>query len=238
MHPDLPRLLDLQAKDQHLAGLLAQRKAVMVERAGLETALERHRNEIAAAKRSAEELKQRRDALSGKLDKQRSQQEKRKERLEQERNPRIVTQLMADFEMARGILAQEESDWLQLSDEEEGRGRLVHDAEVRLEQATAEQAPAREEFAQRLAAIEAEVTAAQGEREAAASQIEKNLRTRYDRLRSARKTVVVVPVEHGTCTGCFTAIPSSRVGPLQHDGVLIEGCQSCGAIIYLPSAVS
>ncbi len=78
---------------------------------------------------------------------------------------------------------------------------------------------------------------AQAEREKSASQLDRALRIRYDRLRGSRTTEILVPAGnptgHATCTACFTAIPRSRIGRLQAEGLLLDGCEMCGAIVYL-----
>lgn len=237
MHPDLPKLLDVQGKDRRLAELGATMDALEAERAVLDTALERVRSEIAAATRMANDYARRRDETAAKLDTQRSNQEKRRVRLETERNPRLAAQLMADVELARSILAQEESDWMRLADDATQRAGAVTDAEARVAALEAEQAEARAGFAAQMAELQAQVDAAKAEREAAASALDRTLRTRYDRLRNARQTEILVPAEKSICTACYTAIPSSRLGRLEAEGLLLEGCEMCGCIIYLQDVV-
>ena len=53
-----------------------------------------------------------------------------------------------------------------------------------------------------------------------------------------RKNEILVPADHGTCTGCYTAIPRSQIGPLVANGILIDGCEMCGAIIYVAEVVA
>ncbi len=237
MHPDLPKLLDVQGKDRRLAELGVTMDALVTERAVLDAALERVRADIAAATRMAADYARRRDETAAKLDTQRSNQEKRRVRLESERNPRLAAQLMADVELARSILAQEESDWMRLADDATQRASLVAEAEARVAALEEEQAEARAAFAAQMAEIQADVDAAKAERESAASALDRTLRTRYDRLRNARKTEILVPAEKSICTACYTAIPSSRIGRLEAEGLLLEGCEMCGAIIYLTDAV-
>ena len=117
MNPDLPKLLALQVKDGRVAELVAQQRAVDAEMAVHDAARDRIKAEIAQATRTAEEIGRRRDEAAAKLEKQRVQHESRRQRLEQERNPRVAAQLMADVDLGRSILAQEESDWLRLAED-------------------------------------------------------------------------------------------------------------------------
>jgi predicted nucleic acid-binding Zn-ribbon protein len=237
MHPDLPKLLDIQDKDRRLAELTGHADEIEAEVAALDAALAQLQNDIAAATRTATDVARRRDEAEQKLETQRVQHERRRQRLEQERNPRVAAQLLADVELGRSILTQEESDWMRLADDATAREGAVRQAEERLAELTAEQAPARAELESRRAAVAADVETARAEREESASHLDRALRVRYDRLRRSRKKEVLVPADNATCTACFTAIPRSRIGQLQAEGILIDGCEICGAIIYLAEAV-
>ena len=237
MHPDLPRLLEVQLKDRRLAALDERARAILAERATLDGLLDRARAEVVTAERAVEDTTHRRDEAEQKLDVQRGQHEKRRLRLETERNPRVAAQLLADVELGRTILAQEETEWVRLADDVNARTAVATAARERLAAAEAEQAGARAVLDGRAAELALEVDSAQAERDAAASQLDKTLRLRYDRLRKSRKNEILVPADHGTCTACYTTIPRSRIGALQADGILIDGCEMCGAIIYVAEAV-
>jgi predicted nucleic acid-binding Zn-ribbon protein len=157
--------------------------------------------------------------------------------LEQERNPRVAAQLMADVELGRSILSQEEGEWLRLSEDASARAGAVKGAHERLAGIELEQNEARAALRDRMSALEGELTDARSEREESASQLDRTLRIRYDRLRGSRTTEILVPAGNpsgnATCTACFTAIPRSRIGRLQAEGLLLDGCEMCGAIVYL-----
>ncbi len=233
MHPDLPKLLDVQGKDRRLADVAGRLDALAAERKALDTALEAARQQIESARRALADSGTRRDERAEKLEAQRVHQERRRQRLEQERNPRVAAQLMADVELARSILAQEESEWMRLAEEATQREELVGQAEARLVEVEAEQATVRDELQQRIDAAAVEHEAAQAERDTSAAALDRGLRTRYDRLRKSRRAEVLVPATNAICTACYTAIPRSRIGQLQADGLLLEGCEMCGAILYL-----
>jgi predicted nucleic acid-binding Zn-ribbon protein len=233
MHPDLPKLLDVQGKDRRLAETAGQIAALAAERAALDAALEAARNQISTLTRASLDAAIRRDEREQKLENQRTLQEKRRERLESERNPRVAAQLMADLDLARSILAQEESEWMRLAEDATQRSAAVTAAEAALVEIEASQAEQRGDLDARQQAAQAEHDVAAGEREVAARDLDRTLRLRYDRLRGSRRTEVLVPATNATCTACYTAIPRSRIGQLQADGILLDGCEMCGAILYL-----
>lgn len=233
MHPDLPKLLDVQGKDHRLAESTSRIDALAAERAALDAALEAARNQIAALKRAAADAATRRDERETKLESQRNLQEKRRERLESERNPRVAAQLMADLDLARSILTQEESEWMRLAEDATQRTNAVAAAEAALIELEASQADARGDLDARQQAAQAEHDVAAGERELAARDLDRTLRLKYERLRGSRRSEVLVLATNATCTACYTAIPRSRIGQLQADGLLLDGCEMCGAILYL-----
>ncbi len=77
--------------------------------------------------------------------------------------------------------------------------------------------------------------------EAAAKHIEERLLSAYRRIRSnARNGLAVVPVERGSCGGCFNAIPPQRQLDIRsHKKIIV--CEHCGRILvdeYVQERVS
>ncbi|MCU0621409.1 MAG: hypothetical protein MUC69_07905 [Gemmatimonadales bacterium] len=68
-------------------------------------------------------------------------------------------------------------------------------------------------------------------REQSATQLDRGLRTRYDRLRNARNRAALAPLTGYACSFCFTAVPVSRRAHIK-GGLLIDGCEVCGVILY------
>ena len=67
--------------------------------------------------------------------------------------------------------------------------------------------------------------------EASAAGIDKALRHRYERLRRTRSGDVVVPLRGGACGGCHTSVTLNRRSQIRA-GLVLEGCEACGAILY------
>jgi hypothetical protein len=107
----------------------------------------------------------------------------------------------------------------------------VGEEEGKLGAVEAEQQPRRAELAERRVQLEAERADLLRQREDAAGQLERTLRTRYDRLRRARATAVVVPLSGDACGACFTAVPRNRRSQIR-SGALLDGCEACGVILY------
>jgi uncharacterized protein len=233
MRGDLLKLLDLQAKDTALAEVDQRLALVSQDFVVLDQALQRARDSLDAARRAATDGQRRRDELETRIESYRILQERRRERLEQVRNPKDASTLMTEFDLARSVMAKEENEWVRSADAATYLDSRVKEEERNLEALEAAQASERAAIAERRATIEAERAAAARDREASAASIDKALRTRYDRLRRTRSNDVVVPLVGGACGGCHTSVPLNRRGQIRA-GLVLEGCEACGAILYPP----
>jgi predicted nucleic acid-binding Zn-ribbon protein len=231
MHPDLSKLLDLQAKDIAIAEADARIAAVDADVAVLDGELDRARGARDTAQRAAADGARRRDELESKIESFRQLQERRRQRLEFVRNPKDASTLMAEMDLARSVLAKEEGDWVRSADTVDALQGRVGEEEQKLLGVEAEQLPRRTELAERRAQLEVERDELVRQREEAASLLERTLRIRYDRLRKARASAVVVPLSGDACGACFTAVPRNRRSQIR-SGALLEGCEACGVILY------
>ena len=87
-----------------------------------------------------------------------------------------------------------------------------------------------------MAAYEEEIAALKKEREALAETVDFEALKVYERVRSARDGVAVVPVEGNNCGGCHMTVTPNDLARLQglQDIVL---CKSCQRILYLPDTI-
>jgi len=231
MHPDLEKLLDLQAKDLTLLDVDHRRKALAYRVTELDEAMTRGRSELEAARRRIEEATKRREELEKIIEAQRAMQERRRSRIEQVRTAREVQALMTEMDLARSVLARQESDWLKQAEAVQQHEQAAAAAEERLVALEAEQTTEREKLEAESATLAAERAEAQAAREASAGAVDRGLRARYDRLWTSRSTAVVVPLRGDACGACFTSVPRNRRTQIRA-GVLIEGCEACGVLLY------
>ena len=233
MHADLVKLLELQAKDAVLSGAEQRLADLNRDAAALDEALQRARASLEAAQKALAEGRRRRDEMEAKIESYRLLQDRRKQRLEQVKNAKEASAVMAELDLARSVMAKEESDWVRTADGVVQLEIRVQAEETNLQTLESSQAEERALLEQRRAALEAERAAALREREASAATIDRPLRTRYDRLRRSRSSDVVVPLVGGACGGCHTAVPLNRRSQIKA-GSVIDGCEACGAILYPP----
>jgi predicted nucleic acid-binding Zn-ribbon protein len=231
MRPDLVKLLDLQAKDALLSDAEQRLTALDRNAAALDQALQRARESLEAAKQALAEGRRRRDEMEAKIESYRLLQDRRKQRLDQVKTTKEASAVMAELELARSVMAKEESDWVRTADGVVQLEIRVQAEESNLKTIESSQAEERALLGQRRAALEVERAAARRDRESSAATIDRALRTRYDRLRRSRSTDVVVPLVGGACGGCHTAVPLNRRSQIKA-GTVIDGCEACGAILY------
>ncbi|HEX7336678.1 MAG TPA: hypothetical protein VF252_05665 [Gemmatimonadales bacterium] len=233
MHADLVKLLDLQTKDAAVTVAEQRLAALRGETAALDQALQRAREALEAARRAAADGARRRDELETRIESYRTLQERRQMRLEQVRNPKEASTLMAELDLAKSVMAKEENEWVRSAETVTQLELKAKHEERNVEAVEAAQATERAQVAERRARLEAEREEAVRIRDASAGSVDKPLRLRYDRLRKNRPGDVVVPLLGGACGGCHTSVPLNRRGQIRA-GVVIDACEACGAILYPP----
>jgi len=232
MHADLVKLLDLQAKDAVVADVERRLDALQGEFTTLDQALDKARAGLETARRTAADAGRRRDELEAKIESY-LLQDRRRLRLEHVRNPKEASTLMAELDLARSVVAKEENDWIRSAETVTQLERKASEEERNVALVEEGQAPEREQLRGRVAELEAELAAANADREQTAGRLDRQLRTRYERLRKSRLTAVVVPLISNGCGACHTAVPLNRRSQIR-SGAVIEGCEACGAILYPP----
>lgn len=234
MHPELVKLLDLQDKDLALLEVDRRLLAVGEEVESLDQVVREAEARVDLARRAVQDGLRRRDEVEAKVDTYRKLQEGRRKRLEVTRPGKETAPLMAELDLARQVLAREESEWMRAAESVAALENKVTEAEQAVEVLRGEQAAPRAELAARLAELTAERAAKFKLREDSAVHIEKSLRVRYDRLRRSRAPRAVVPLAGDACGACYTAVPMNRRS-LIRNGTVIEGCEACGVILYAPA---
>lgn len=231
MHPDLVKLLELQEKDLVVAALDERIIALKTEVTGLDDVLASSVEALEAARRAAADGAERRTELETKIENYRAQQERRRQRLEITRPGKDAANLMAEFDLGRSVLAQEESEWVRLAESVAALETAVTQAEEALEAQKIEQEPERAELLATEEGVLSERAAATADRETTAEALEKTLLIKYSRLRTSRTTPVVVPISGPACGACFTAVPLHRRIQIK-TGAVLGGCEMCGVILY------
>ena len=231
MHTELTKLLDLQAKDLVLIEADQRLKAIQDELLRLDEQLEAARRDVAAAVTRLEAGVKKREDLEVRIESYRTIQDRRRQRLEQVRGAREAQAVMTEVEMARAVLIKEETEWVRVAEAVHDLERALKAVQDRQAQLEADQAPERVRLADEQARMTGERETALAARTESANALEKSLRTRYDRLRSARIGAVVVPLRGEACGACYTSVPRNRRTQIKA-GILLDNCEACGVILF------
>lgn len=234
MDPDLVALLALQEKDRAVAAIEAELRALEPQIAALNDELARAESELGNARKAVEEAGGRRTELEGKIEGYRLMQERRRQRLEWVKGAKEAATLMAELDLARGVLAKEESDWIRSADKVQEAERKVSEMEKLVEEARAAQAPQREQIAAVQAECQERLNQARAEREEAAKSVTRTLLGRYDRIRRGNTPFAVYMLQGQACGHCYTAVPIHRRQGIQN-GQGVTNCEACGVLIYDPA---
>lgn len=87
------------------------------------------------------------------------------------------------------------------------------------------------ELAQHAAQLDEAIAKLEAERTVVLKQIEKKLLRDYERLKTIRKDLAVVPILHGSCSGCHMNIPPQLVAEVKLEEQ-IHTCSNCHRILY------
>jgi len=231
MHPDLVKLLELQAKDVALLDADRRLDAILAEVEALDLELADQERAATQAREAVAEASRRRLEVEGKIENYKKLEERGRLRLDQVRTQKEMQAVNAELDLARSVLAKEETDWLKLADHLAGLEATAKAGEKRLEQMRESQQAARGEIDLRRADAERVRSEALAARDTAAQEVNRALRTRYERLRSVKSVSVVVALSGAACGACFTTVPLNRRSQIRA-GTLIDSCESCGVILY------
>lgn len=236
MHPDLVKLLELQAKDRTLLEADQALDAILAEVEALDQQLADSEKAVAQSTKSVADAMRRRAELETKLDNFRKLEERGKARMEQVRTPKEIAAVMTELDLARSIVVKEEGDWVKQADLITGLEATGKDAEAKLAQMREAQLEARGEIDLRRREADKRRKAALKERDAAAADVNRALRARYERLRTVKSVHVVVALNGASCGACYTQVPLNRRSQIRA-GTLIDACESCGVILYAEEIV-
>lgn len=231
MNPDLERLLALQECDQALDRLAAVSRALDVreqemkrERAALAAAVERARAALVSEQQRERELQR-------SADEHRTLRERFASQMDVVRKPKEAAAATTQLEMAQRVVASDEAELHSM----QGRIRDLEQSaqlhEMELADVDERRKEDREALASDRAKLGEEIAEARARRDTRATDVPRQLLTRYDRLRTRGHAAVIVKLEGASCGNCRTAIPMQRRNEILA-GRRIDACEGCGVLLY------
>jgi predicted nucleic acid-binding Zn-ribbon protein len=147
------------------------------------------------------------------------------------RGAKEASNLMAELDLARTVLAKEEAEWVRSADRVREAEGLAAEEEQKLEEVRAAQSPKREEIAAQQAEIGDKLQTARADRAKTAKPVPSELQDRYERIRQGRAPLALYPIHNGACGHCYTSVPLHRRQKVL-GGSGVEPCEACGVLIY------
>jgi predicted nucleic acid-binding Zn-ribbon protein len=139
-----------------------------------------------------------------------------------------------EIELAQQEKGTVEERLIEMMDRAEALQRTIKQCEDAL-------AACKREYEQERARIEAEGRATEAETErlsadvqALIGQLSPSNRAMYDRLKTTRKGLAVVPLKNGACQGCRLALPPQLIADLRKNDKLLT-CTYCHRILFWPT---
>jgi predicted nucleic acid-binding Zn-ribbon protein len=229
--PDLEAVLALQAEDAIVGQLNDKLRALDAKLKSLDAERTQVEDSLARARATAEQEEKRRRELSIKVEDHKAMQERNLATLDVVRKPKEATAAMAQVDMLKKVLSQEETDLHSLSLRVHDVHHAIDGQQKALDELDARQQEQRAAHAAERAAIEEELSKAKSIRAERAAHVPKNILLKYERILSRNTSNVLYPLRGQACGRCDTAIPMQRRNAIAA-GRAIDVCEACGVLLY------
>ena len=233
MLPEIESLLILQSKDQAIRKLQRELKRIPLEE---EDARSRLSGDHAAVLAIKEKLQLNEIAIKNlELD-----IETRRTTITRLKNQQFETKKNEEYRALGNEVVRYEGEVSGLEDQELELMETAENLNTELKTAQAKLGSCQElvddelaQLAERNKNCELQIRELESERAEAASKIDEDLLSRYDRTLAAKKDAALVPLQHGTnCGGCHMKVTSATANGTKAEKE-ITACEQCGRILYL-----
>ena len=231
MHAELEALLQLQKEDDVVDGITAQLAEIAPRLVALDAARAKAARQVEVTQGQLAEAERKQREMATLVAEHRQRVERNQHQLDLVKNMREATAATQQVEVGKRMLSEGEQA---LRDAEEVAGGIRNALEVHksvLADFDATQEEKRRAIRSEQDALDAQLAAARGTRDAVATKVPNGMRTTYEKIRSRRKAQVVFAVASGACSSCDTAIPVQRRTQMLSKGTL-ELCEGCGMLLY------
>jgi predicted nucleic acid-binding Zn-ribbon protein len=231
VNPDLVALLALQQDDAAVSKVNARLKELDAEVALLDRAAASAKEALARARAALDAEEVRHRDLTNKVQDHKALQEHHVSALDAVRKPREASAAMAQIEMTRKVLAQEESDLHSLGSRIMDLRQAAGLQELEIAEIATKQKEERERIAAARAEVERELKGGIAKRTETSKGVSKGLLTKYERLRERGQSDPLYALRGQACGRCNTAIPLQRRNGIA-GGKAVEICEGCGVLLY------
>jgi predicted nucleic acid-binding Zn-ribbon protein len=234
MHPAIPRLIDLQAVDHHIAALRGELETFpkLIQQADLK--LTNARAGVAAAKEAQLNTQKERKKFELDVEQWKDRARKYRDQTGAVKTNEAYKALLHEIANAEAEIAKAEDRQLEIMVTAEENDSRLKQAESILRQDEQLVATIRHDIQAKNTAKKKELEAALAEREKVAAPVPDDLRVLYDRIAKRHSGTALAQVRDGQCKGCGMRILPHTMQLLvqDHDDEEVFRCESCGLILY------
>jgi len=233
MHHAIPRLLDLQVIDQHIAALRAELDAFPKRVQEADLKLTGARNAVAAAREAHTHSLTERKKFELDVQQWKERAKKYREQSAAVKSNEAYKALQHEIANAEAEVAKAEDRQLEIMMGAEDSERRVKNSESALRTAEQTIAAERKELQTQYVAKKKVLDAALAERERAIVPVPEDLRLLYERIAKRHNGVALAEARDGQCRGCgMRVLPHILQQLLRDDNDELFRCESCGLILY------
>ena len=234
MQQEVEALLALQQDDLKIREIEAQMRALDPQLA----ALDKRRDQAAAALARAETLVQgeekKQRELQARLAQHKQMQERNLHQLEDVKRMREATAATTQVESTRRLMAEDEAELAIIGRRMAEMNTAIANSKQALAAVEQEQQETRPEIESKRSALQSQLDDAKTDRNGKAGAVSRPMLGKYDRIRGKRDRALY-PLRGGSCGHCDTAVPLQRRNMMSGTGQ-IEVCEACGVLLYADSA--
>ena len=233
MHHAIPRLLDLQVIDQHIAALRAELDAFPKRVQEADLKLTGARNAVAAAREAHTHSLTERKKFELDVQQWKERAKKYREQSAAVKSNEAYKALQHEIANAEAEVAKAEERQLEIMMAGEDSESRVKNTESALKTAEQSIAAERKQMHAQYTEKKKELDAALAERERAVAPIAEDLRVLYERIAKRHHGVALAEARDGQCRGCgMRVLPHILQQLLQDANDELFRCESCGLILY------
>jgi predicted nucleic acid-binding Zn-ribbon protein len=230
----LKALEALQNIDLQIADVLKGGKENPRRLAELEAQLGAARGAVESEKSKLTELERQKKALEEQLTADKDKVKKWEARLTEQRSTREYSALAREIDIAKKQNETTSQEIVELARQAESARDVVAERQAAFQAAETALAGQMGEIRKSMGDIDSRRKALDEKRQQAAQQLPPQLIRRYETVHR-RHTLVLAPVQQGSCQGCHMFLPPQQNNELRTHA-RIDACQSCGRMIYSPDA--
>ncbi len=232
MHPDIQRLVDLQALDTDLLKLRSSLAAFPQQLAESEHRLAQKKHEIAAAKEELTKSLKDRKTYEMDVDSWKDKARKYRDQSAAVKTNEAYKALQNEIKHAEGEIAQAEDRLLERMVSGEAFERHVKAAEAELKTVERDETAKREKIEAERAALQKDLETKIAERKQELANVPETLLSLYEHVAQHHRGIAVAEVRHEACSLCGVIIRPHVFQELRRYSNDIFQCETCTRFLY------